>query len=158
MILYLIRHGIAEEHAAGGDSERALTDEGREKLETIFKRAAAAGVKPGRILSSPYRRALQTAKLAAKILDAPDSLETPALIPYATPREVWNEIRTQGDVEELLCASHEPLCSRAASYLLNAPALQVDFKKGAMLAIGFDSLRGEPRGVLRWLLTPKLCQ
>ena len=31
------------------------------------------------------------------------------------------------------------------------------FKKGALVAIDFDSVRGEPRGTLRWMLIPRLC-
>ena len=39
MELYLIRHGIAEEHQPGlKDEERQLTPEGREKTEKIAQR------------------------------------------------------------------------------------------------------------------------
>ncbi len=158
MILYLVRHGIAEEQAEGGDEARALTDEGRGKLHDLFGRAAKAGIQPGRILTSPYKRAAQTARIAVKLLNGPEPLETKALVPHASPRDVWEEVRANQDVDELLCASHEPLLSSTVSYLLNAPALRIEMKKGAMIAIEFEALRGEPKGVLRWMLIPKLCQ
>ena len=56
MELYLLRHGIAEDHATS-DADRALTDEGREKVHRVMKRAAASGVSPSLIISSPYKRA-----------------------------------------------------------------------------------------------------
>ena len=158
MILYLVRHGIAEDQSPGGDELRALTDEGRSKLEDLFGRAAKAGIQPDRILTSPYKRAAQTARLAAKLLAGPDPIETRALVPHASPRDVWDEVRSNQDANELLCASHEPLLSSTVSHLLNAPTLRVDVKKGAMIAIEFEALRAEPRGVLRWMLIPKLCQ
>ncbi len=39
MELYLIRHGIAQEHQAGiKDEERKLTTEGRQKTEKVVQR------------------------------------------------------------------------------------------------------------------------
>ena len=67
--LYLLRHGIAKDRSASGrDADRRLTDEGRTKLRRVLERAHAAGVVPSLILSSPYRRALETAEIAAREL------------------------------------------------------------------------------------------
>lgn len=158
MTVYLLRHGIAENNSSTGrDEDRELTGVGREKLNALLERAAKSGVKPETILTSPYRRAVQTAKLAAKAVDGPEPVETEVLVPHGSPRGVWNEIRAYQDVKELLLAGHEPLFSQTLSYLLDSPSLKVDFKKGALVAIEFESLRGEPRGTLRWMLTPRLC-
>jgi phosphohistidine phosphatase len=158
MTVYLLRHGIAENTASTGrDEDRELTSEGREKLNALLQRAAKAGVKPDTILSSPYKRAVQTAKLAVKALNGPEPVETEALVPHGSPRGVWNEIRAFQDARELLLAGHEPLFSQTTSYLLDAPTLKIDFKKGALVAIDFETLRGEPRGMLRWMLIPRLC-
>ena len=158
MTVYLLRHGIAENTASSGrDEDRELTGEGREKLSALLQRAAKSGVKPDMILTSPYKRAAQTAKLASKALEGPEPVETDVLVPHSAPRSVWNEIRAHADARELLLAGHEPLFSHTVSYLLDAPTLKVDFKKGALVAIDFDSLRGEPRGTLRWMLLPRLC-
>ncbi len=158
MILYLLRHGIAEEVSPGGrDEERELTDDGRAKLNDLLRRAAKAGVKPRVILSSPYQRAMQTAKLAAKLLGGPEPVEAKVLTPHGDPRAVWDAVRGYSDTSELLLAGHEPLLSSTVSHLLASPALQLDMKKGTMVAIQFESLRREPHGVLRWILTPRLC-
>jgi len=158
MEIYLLRHGIAEDgHAGQPDAERKLTDEGRDKLRRVLKRARSADVSPSLILSSPYRRAVETAEIAAEVLEYKGKLpETRALIPNASPAEAWDEIRARPDERAILLASHEPLTSALAAFLLNCPALQVDMKKAALVRIDCDKLARDPRGVLKWMLTPAL--
>src|ERR1700679_3637531 len=99
MEIYLLRHGIAEAQApTGKDADRRLTDGGRRKLRTVLASAQAAGVSPSIVLTSPYRRALETAEIAARELGYQGKLvRTDALIPDGTPREVWQEIRDRRD-------------------------------------------------------------
>ena len=158
MLIYVLRHGIAEDALAGQpDSERALTKEGKSKLERTLERAAAAGVQPGVILTSPYLRARETARIAAEVLGVETPLVTvPELTPDGSPHDVWQKIREQGDAKSLLVAGHEPLLSQLVAYLLGAPSLQVEMKKGALVAVDCASLRGQPRGVLQWMLTGRL--
>jgi phosphohistidine phosphatase len=153
MQIYLLRHGIAENARPGQpDSERALTDEGREKLRRVLKRAQAA---PDAILSSPYKRALETAAVAAEALGYKNEIErTRALVPEASPYDAWEEIRGRRADASILLASHEPLMSSLAAFLLGCPALQVDMKKAALLRIDCDRMGTQPRGVLKWMLTP----
>ena len=158
MEIYILRHGIAEDAPPGQpDSERALTSDGRKKLRNVLRTAASAGVDPSLILTSPYKRALQTAQLAAEILDYKgELLRTKALEPSGSPQAVWDEIRVHKDEARILLAGHEPLFSRLTAYLLGSPNLQVDFKKGAIACIELERFPAEPHGVLRWMLTPKL--
>jgi phosphohistidine phosphatase len=158
MEIYIFRHGIAEEGQAGQpDSERALTPDGRKKLRHILRVAASAGVAPSLILTSPYKRAVQTAQLAAEALEYKgELLRTKALEPGASPKTVWDEIRVHKDEPRILLAGHEPLFSRLTAYLLGSPNLQIDFKKGAIACIEVDRFPAEPHGALRWMLTPKL--
>jgi phosphohistidine phosphatase len=156
MEIYLLRHGIAENSRPGmKDSDRALTGEGREKLKRVLARARAAGVKPGVILSSPYRRALETAEIAAQSLGYRDKIvETAALVSDAAPQQVWEELRARRDEPSILLASHEPLTSATLAFLLGCPALTVDMKKAAVARIDCDRFGPDPNGVLKWLLTP----
>jgi phosphohistidine phosphatase len=158
MEIYILRHGIAEDAPAGQpDSERALTSDGRKKLRNVLRTAASAGVAPSLILTSPYKRALQTAQIAAEVLDYKgELLRTKALEPASAPKSVWDEIRVHKDEATILLVGHEPLCSRLMAYLLGSPNLQVDFKKGAIACIELDRFPAEPLGVLRWMLTSKL--
>jgi len=158
MQIYLLRHGIAEDTSSSGrDADRRLTAEGKKKLTAVLKNAAAAGVKPSLILTSPLIRAKQTAELAAKALGCKEEiLITSALEPGGEAEQVWAEIRLHRDASQLLLAGHEPLFSHLGAYLLNAPALEIDFKKGALLRVDCESLGPRPRGVLKWLLAPRL--
>lgn len=156
MQIYLLRHGVAEDAVPEmRDQDRALTKEGRDKLSRVLERAAKAGVNPSIILSSPYLRAMQTAEVAAKALRHNGKIiEMPALVPHSTPYAVWRELRERRDETQCLLAGHEPLMSSLVAYLLAADNLQVDFKKAALVRIDMDSFRGEPRGLLKWMITP----
>jgi phosphohistidine phosphatase len=158
MDIYILRHGIAEDGQAGqADSERALTAEGKKKLRLVLRTASSAGVAPSLILTSPYRRAVQTAQLAAEILGYKgDLLRTRSLEPASQPRLVWEKIRVHKDEREILLAGHEPLFSSLTAYLLGCPNLQIDFKKGAIACVAVDRFAAEPHGTLKWMLTPKL--
>lgn len=160
MDVYLLRHGVAEEGSAGApDSERALTTEGVRKLQPVLRAAKAAGLDPSMILTSPYKRARQTAQVAAEELGYKgDLIETACLIPSARPEAVWDEIRVYRGSPALLLVSHEPLMSSTLAYLLASPALRVDFKKGAIARVELEGLTSKPRGTLRWLLAPRLAK
>jgi phosphohistidine phosphatase len=158
MQVYLLRHGIAEDPQIGkSDADRKLTQEGRRRLRETLRVAANAEVKPSLILASPLVRAVETATIARDALRCSgEILQTKALVPNAQPEQVWDEIRAHRGETELLLVGHEPLFSQLAAYLLGAPALRIDFKKGALLRLDFDSVGLKPHGVLRWFLTSKL--
>jgi phosphohistidine phosphatase len=157
MEIYILRHGIAEEPKAGApDAERALTDAGREKLRAVLEQAREAGVKPALILTSPYRRALQTAHMAGQALHCHKIVETGILAPGSAPKFVWEAVCAHRREPALLLAGHEPLLGMTVGYLLGVPALQVDLKKAALVRIDQESFGGAPRGVLKWMLTPRL--
>ena len=158
MQIYLLRHGLAEDGKPGGrDSDRALTAEGKKKLREVLRSARAAGVRPDMILTSPYRRAAETAEVAAASLSYENEvLRTKVLQPASNPQDVWEEIRLHRDVREMLLVGHEPLFGMLAAYLLDSPELQIDFKKGALIRIDVPPGGPRPRGVLKWMLTPKL--
>jgi phosphohistidine phosphatase len=149
----LLRHGIAENTTP--DSDRALTAEGREKLRRVLSRARAAGVEPSLMLASPLRRAGETADIAAEVLGYHGKVvKTRALVPEASPHDTWEEIRKRPEESAILLASHEPLMSSLAALLLASPALVVDFKKAALMRVDCERIGPEPKGVLKWMLTP----
>lgn len=158
MQVYLLRHGIAEEAPAGkSDADRALTPEGRRKLKQVLEAAAEAEVKPSLILTSPLKRAIQTAQIAATVLRySGDIVDTTALRPGSTPEQAWDEIRLHRGEAALMLVGHNPLFDTLGGYLLGQPELQIQFKKGAILRVDMESFGAKPKGVLRWYLTPKL--
>lgn len=158
MQVYLLRHGIAEENRSGkSDAERQLTAEGRRKLRETLRTVAEADAKPSLILTSPLQRAVQTAEIARSVLNHKgDLLETEALLPGANPEQVWDEIRVHKDEPELMLVGHDPLFTHLAGHFLGFPELNIDFKKGAILRVDFESFGPSPKGVLRWFLVAKL--
>jgi phosphohistidine phosphatase len=158
MFVYVLRHGIADDAKQGEpDSSRALTSEGRKKLASVLDRARKGGAAPTSILTSPYLRAKQTARMAAQAFSCEGSVvETSALVPSGSPELVWDEVSEYRSEQHLMVVGHEPLLGELVSYLLDSPSLRVDMRKAALVAISLESLRGSPRGVLQWMITPKL--
>ncbi len=79
-----------------------------------------------------------------------------ALLPTASPQDVWQELRSHKQEPELLLVGHEPLLSQAVSHLLGAPSLRVELKKAGLVRLSIDRFGPQPCGVLKWLLTPKV--
>jgi phosphohistidine phosphatase SixA len=123
------------------------------KLRGVLERAREAGVSPQYILTSPYTRALETAKLAKEILGfEEDLIETGVLLPYRGAVEVWEEIRLYRDAGELMVVGHNPLLSDFVRMLTGAGGYGVGMKKGAIARVEVPSFSGPPRGILTWLL------
>lgn len=64
--IVFLRHGQAG--IAESDSERPLTETGRRQAMESALRLKEKGFRPGIIISSPYKRALQTAEIAREII------------------------------------------------------------------------------------------
>lgn len=158
MELYLLRHGIAEDAPAGTpDADRALTAEGKTRLRSVLQAGRNADVAPTVILTSPYKRAVQTAEIAADVLQYNSPLlRTQALLPSSKPEDVWDEVRVHQDERQVLLAGHDPLFSDLTGYLLGCPNLRVDFSKGTLARIDIDRFAAAPCGALKWMLVPKL--
>ena len=156
MRIYLLRHGIAEEGFGKRDSDRALTDEGKSKVRELLQVAARAGVEPALVISSPYRRALETARIAVDALGYLGPLiESNSLTPDSSPQSAWSDVRNHSSDESVLLVGPEPLFSALSAFLLGQPNLSIDFKKGALLCVEVYTVRAQPAGVLKWYLTPK---
>jgi len=158
MELYLFRHGIAEDAKPGSpDSARELTDDGRDRTAAVAKMARKSGVRPAVIASSPYIRALQTARIAAEQLDYKGEVAIfNSLAPHGSAEAVWKDVRDHADAPSILLAGHEPLMSALVAFCLNAPSLRVDMKKAALVRIDIDGAQAHPHGMLRWMLVPRM--
>lgn len=158
MKVYILRHATAEPRSPQvTEAKRRLTPEGKQELKVVLRQARQAGVSPQVILTSPWVRAAQTAQMAAKALRCEKITETKALLPDVPPAQVLQEIRAleKTKADNVMVAGHEPQLSRLAAFLLEAP-VSVDLKKGGMMRIDIEANQGPPRGVLKWMLTPRL--
>lgn len=153
MQVYLLRHGNAGPAGAGlPDSERQLTAEGEQQVRGVAKRTLT-GIKSLTVLSSPYKRAIQTARLAleASGLEA-EVITTTALTPDSSPAEAWADFRAHRLSGPVLLTGHEPLFSALTAYLVGAPEIAVEFGTGTMACIELYEAGPRPRGSLRWLI------
>ncbi len=160
MEIYLLRHGAAENALPGNaDADRRLTEEGKRKTAAVVRTARGGGLGAALVISSPYARAVETARIAMAELGVDRELtQTPSLVPYGSPEVVWRELRNYREEPAVLLAGHEPLLGALAAYLLNSPALVVEMKKSAMVRIDTMGTWPTPRGVLRWMLTAGLAE
>lgn len=158
MDIYVLRHGEAEEQETGlADRDRRLTAKGKRDLKDVLKVARKADVAPELILSSPLRRAQETAAIAAEVLGCKQVVETRNLLPGASPEQIWNEIGSDYKLDRILLAGHQPHLGSLIGLLLEA-AIMVDLKKGSLVRIETHGKLGPPRGVLKWMITAKLAK
>jgi phosphohistidine phosphatase len=155
MEIYLLRHGAAERKAASGnDADRRLTPEGISTLRGVLKQARSAGLRPSLILSSPYVRAVETARIAARLLHYPaEILQTNRVTPDSSPEDLWTELRSHGDAASILVVTHEPLVSATVCWMLGSHRAMIEFAPAMMVRVDVDPPGAEPRGVLRRIFT-----
>jgi len=156
MEIYLLRHGATERNApSGGDADRRLTNQGMAEVTDVVTQAHRAGFNPSLILSSPYVRALETARLTARLLDyGQEILTTITLTPESTPEDAWEELWVYGDQPSILVVTHEPLISAVASRLLGSARTEIEFKTATLTRIDVETMTAKPRGVRRWTIVP----
>ena len=154
----LVRHGIAADAKGGSpDAERALTEEGIRKTERAALGLKEIGIAPDVVLTSPLRRAEETAQIACRILAPEGTLEIyPPLAPGHESREVIDGLRAYRKAAQILLVGHQPDLGELASYLLTGSGslVPLPFKKAGAAAITVASLPPRSAGVLEWFLTP----
>ena len=152
MRLYLVRHGKAVDDGYRFDSDRPLTDEGRERMRRTAKAWARKGDgAPERWWVSPLVRAVQTCEICLKAFDSDGPCDvTRGLEPDAPVSALAEAIAKAGE-SSLALVSHEPLCSRLASHLTGG-AFREDFKKGMVLALDLTDRDGAAR--VAWWIEP----
>lgn len=158
MKLYILRHAIAEDRTANqSDRNRRLTARGVDELRAALRGIKRLKVQPDEILSSPYRRAWDTAVLAARALTPRRRpVEMEALQPGASLARLWLDLKRHARAQSVMLVGHEPQLSEFAAFLLKSPHLAIQLKKAGFMRLDLASPRAErPNAVLRWLLTPR---
>jgi phosphohistidine phosphatase len=125
-VIWLLRHGDAQDGSP--DSERPLTDKGREQSRAAGAALAALGVELDACLTSPKVRAADTARIACEQLGDLEPQVEPKLA--GGPFDAVELAAGLG--EEVLLVGHEPDFSDAVRSLTGA---RVDLKKGGLAAV-----------------------
>lgn len=161
MNLYLIRHGLAAELGEQGifqDSQRPLTEAGRKKMRKISRGLRELEVHFDRILTSPYRRARETAEILAEEFKLAAPVVMEALAPAVEPGFLVAEINQKYLAENLALVGHEPDLTRLISlWLTGGEQLALTMKKGGVCALSvWGELRLGRCAQLEWLAPPVL--
>jgi phosphohistidine phosphatase len=156
--LLLLRHGLAEERQAGrSDAERALSDRGRQRTRAVLEQLVARGLVADRLLSSPLRRAHQTAEIAVHCGLAPALELAPELRPggdLAAGLSVW--LAAPEPPRRLLLVGHEPDLSQLAARLIGAPPGALRLRKAGLIQLNLAESIGGGGAELELLLRPAL--
>jgi phosphohistidine phosphatase len=161
MILYFMRHGIAVDRDEKGkspeDRERALTPKGNKRMRKAAKGLLSLSLPLDRILTSPFVRARQTAKIMAETLHMEDRLaEIQELCPEQSVQDLLSGLVAYSGEKSILLVGHEPLLSHTVSFLLSGKAgAEIRLKKGALCCLEVDGLPPKESAVLHWALAPK---
>jgi phosphohistidine phosphatase len=162
MQLLVIRHAAAEDReafAASGrdDSERPLTDDGREKMRRGVDGLRRLVAKIDLVASSPYLRAMQTAELVASGYDyAADRVKAVgSLVPDSPVEQFQTWLQRQSRAPVVAAVGHEPQLSTLVTWLMSGlRESRVELKKGGACLLQFEGQPGPGAGVMRWLMTP----
>src|SRR5437016_2351820 len=159
MMLYVLRHGVAEEVGPEGtDGSRRLTPGGRRKLRAAAAGMRAFGLTFDAILTSPLARAAETAAIVAEAQGSQAApRELAALEPGVPPPETVRALRAFARYEHVVIVGHEPGLSGVVAFLLTGSpdGLRLALKKAGLVAL---EVRDPGRGraaTLHCMLTPR---
>ncbi len=125
-MIYLLRHGTAEDGEGKDDADRELTGKGRDQSVAAGRAMKALGFEIGACLSSPKVRAADTARLACEALELEVELTEDL---RGGPFDPLALASGRGDV---LLVGHEPDFSNAVARVTGS---QFKLKKGGLVAI-----------------------
>lgn len=161
MNLYIVRHAIAVERGTSGyedDGARPLTDAGRKKMKKIARGLQSLGVELDVILTSPYVRTRDTAKILAERFNMMDRIYfSDNLIHLESFENLVFEIHEKYDLANVALVGHEPMLGNLISWLISGNTdARILMKKGGVACLSSDTLYQDGRATLDWLLTPAI--
>ena len=157
MIIYFLRHASAGEHLANPkkDEKRALDKEGIEQCGYVGRALAALEAQVDVIVSSPLKRATQTASLVGNEMGHEGKLQIETgLRPEATFSDFRKLVEKYARQEAIMVVGHNPNLSQFLGAIISDSGCEasVELKKGAVAKVEMR----RSTGTLQWCLTPKL--
>lgn len=162
MEVLVVRHAAALDKGEAteqglADSERPLTPEGTAKMRRIARALAHRVPEVGVLVTSPWRRAVETGDLLQTAYGRLQRLESEALIPGAEPGALAAELAPFAADPAVALVGHEPHLSAWVSWCLAGSSEPVlELRKGGACLLGFGDGLGAGRARLLWLMTPAI--
>jgi phosphohistidine phosphatase len=154
----LFRHGIAvdQEDWDGPEPERPLTVKGVERTRQAARGLVRLEIVPTHILSSPFVRAVETARLVRELTRAKTDVRLcDELLPDAPPDKLFPLLTSLPENACVVCVGHEPHLGQAAGVMLfGRPVEGLSLKKAGACCIRFDRPPAGGYGALQWWLAP----
>ncbi len=159
MIVYFLRHASAGKSVSNPekDARRPLDEEGIEQCRYVGRVLAALETTVDVIISSPLKRATQTASLVGNELGHEGKLQIEsALAPEAEYDDFRKMLQKYQKNEALMVVGHNPSLSNFLSLAISRRGADdgIDLKKGAVARVEVDN----KSAVLQWCLTPKIAR
>jgi phosphohistidine phosphatase len=156
MIIYFLRHASAGEHYINPkkDEKRPLDKEGIEQCGYIGRALTAMEAQADVIITSPLKRATQTASLVGNEMGYEAKLQIEnALRPEATFADFRKMLEKYSRQESIMVVGHNPNLSQFLGSAISESGCEasVDLKKGAVARVEMR----RSSGTLQWCLTPK---
>jgi phosphohistidine phosphatase len=157
MIIYFVRHASAGEQLNNvkKDEKRPLDADGIEQCGFIGRALAAINAQPDVIISSPLKRATQTASLIGNEMgyEAKLLLE-PALRPEGAFADFRRMLEKYAKHEAIMVVGHNPSITDFLAKMIAKAGCEalIDFKKGAVARVETE----RRAATLNWFFTPKL--
>jgi phosphohistidine phosphatase len=158
--LLILRHGEAGKRNPSGtnDAKRPLTVVGEKEIAKIAEALKVIGVRLDIILTSPLKRAQQTANIVAKEFKAHNKIEQlQELSPEGNRSALYHKLSSFREGTSILLVGHNPYLSEMVSELVTDEKKgRIDLKKGGIARIRVTSAAPKFKGELKWLVSPKL--
>ncbi|MBI2620576.1 MAG: phosphohistidine phosphatase SixA [Ignavibacteriales bacterium] len=152
MRLYVLRHGDAVESPYYHDSQRPLSDRGREQIKAVVRFLKRSRASLDLILTSPLHRARETAEIVQQNMGIHDLMTTESLISGSNLRDLIIVVNDH-PVECLLLVGHEPQLSSAISLLTAGDEqFRLEMRKGSLACLETKHPVKKGQAVLSWLL------
>jgi phosphohistidine phosphatase len=156
MQIYFLRHANAGEPKLNPskDEKRPLDKLGVEQSHDVGRALAALNITVDAIVTSPLRRATQTASVVANEIDFEGRVTLDdALRPGATYDQFQELLHRHSRKEAIMVVGHNPTMTEFLNTLLGAAPHSVELKKGAIARVEKE---GRKAAVLKWCMPPKL--
>ena len=152
MNVYLIRHADAEKASpAKKDSERKLTPEGISAIKSAAEGWKNLIASFDYIVSSPLKRAVQTAEIIAKAFQYKEEIVTDKRIAGGNIEDLI-DIANSLNGKDIAFVGHEPDFSKYVSSLISSSGAFLSFKKAMIAKISFDNKVRLAKGNLEFLI------
>lgn len=148
MTVYLFRHGMAdfEEEGTGKKiADPGLSPDGRSQVKSVLGKASELGIHPGRVLTSPLIRAMETAEICKSEGWGSDGfVVSESLLPGSDPQRLLEQILEEQSQGSVVLVAHYPIIGKLAKKVLGRD-LGFHIRNGAVLGLELPD-KDHPKG------------